>query len=404
MDNLLIDGAHATTWSEVGGAIIDEKIRKKFSKKYGKKREKLREELYADKRAKKFILKNKKLDLGSSSRDMPKFFKSELGMEVPKTEKGQYSVTNDFLDLHTGREPFCGTLKEFRQTDNLLNTFIDGIKEVIHEDGRLHTEFGLTTTETGRLSSKKPNLQNIPKRKSQWIRKMFPAPPGHVMMAFDYKGAEVRGMAMYSKDKTLIREINEDYDSHKEWGIQLLGKGKNKEERKEIRFQGKNGFVFPTYYGASYKSIARNLQLPERKVKKIQDKFFKKYPAIKEWQVKTVDFYKRHGYVETLFGRKRHAPLTYTKIINTPIQGLASDFTLLSLIRAHDAGYEVPLMIHDDITLYVPVEDIEDTFNGVSAIMSDWADFDFVNVPMEVDCEVGYNWCNMFPIKQFLND
>lgn len=403
MDNLLIDGAHATAWSEIGGAIIDEKKRKKFSKKYGKKREELREELLSDKRAKKFIRENKKLDLGSSSRDMPKFFKHELGMDVPKTEKGQYSVTNDFLDLHAGREPFCGMLKEFRQTDNLLNTFIDGIKEVIHEDGKLHTEYGLTTTETGRASSKRPNLQNIPKRNSQWIRKMFIPPPGHVMMALDYKGAEIRGMAMYSKDKTLIREINEDYDSHKEWGIQLLGKGKTDAERKEIRFQGKNGFVFPTYYGASYKSIARNLQLPEKKVKKIQDKFFKKYPAIKEWQLETIDFYKRHGYVETLFGRKRHAPLTYNKIINSPIQGLASDFTLLSWIRAHDAGFTVPLMIHDDITLYVPEDDIENTFNEVSAIMSEWSDFDFVNVPMEVECEVGYNWCNMFPIEQFLN-
>lgn len=400
----MIDGGLATLKSEMAGAVFDMKLQKKLEKKYTKKCAKLKNKLLSDKRAKHFIKRHGKLDLGSSSKDMPKFLKEEFGIKVPKTDKGALSADDAFLQKYVDKHKFIKRLTKYRPADTLLRTFIIGNKECLHDDGLLHTEYGQTTTETGRLSSKKPNLQNQPNRKSKFIREMFPAPKGHVLMASDYTGIEVKGMAMVSFDKVLMKEINEDYDMHTEWGVELLGRGKTDEEKKEIRFQGKNGFVFPSYYGAGPKSIAKNMNLPEDKVRRIQQKFFKKYKGIKQFQEKTIEFYKKNNYVETLFGRKRHAPLTYNQIVNTPIQGLASDLCFLSMIELTKMGYKIPLMIHDDLTLYVPEDEIEETYEVVKEVMTGWyGKLDFVNVPLAIETDIGYDWYHMKPMAKFLN-
>jgi DNA polymerase I-like protein with 3'-5' exonuclease and polymerase domains len=122
------------------------------------------------------------------------------------------------------------------------------------------------------------------------------------------------------------------------------------------------------------------------------------YPFIKRWQKRLKLFYNKNHYVQSLLGRKRYAPLDYNQMINTPIQSLASDFCLLSMIKASREGYKIPLIIHDDITLYVHESEILKTYKRIKKIMTQW-DFDFLNVNMEIECSIGRNWFKQKPLE-----
>jgi len=131
------------------------------------------------------------------------------------------------------------------------------------------------TRAEGRLSSDSPNLQNFPKHDNAFIREMFAVPENHVLMSFDYKGAELRVLAMESKDRELIKQINNGYDMHIEWA----GRLEQAINREVSKHEGKNSFVFPTVYGSSYKSIAKNMGVDEALIEKVQREFFKMFPS-----------------------------------------------------------------------------------------------------------------------------
>ena len=167
------------------------------------------------------------------------------------------------------------------------------------------------------------------------------------------------------------------------------------------RYKAKNGFVFPIIYGASDKTISENMGLPIGLIKDSREEFFNEFDGISIYHKEIIKTYMKNGYIETPFGRRRRAPLSYTQIINYPIQSLMSDFTILSLIEASERSYIIPLIIHDNLTLYVEEKSIIDTYKEIKEIMTGW-DFEFMNVPLEVECKVGENWYEMIPIEEII--
>ena len=393
---LLIEGANATLKSEIEGALIDNDVRENLTQEMFKKNEENIKNINALPEVIKFREEKGKFDF-KSTKDIRLLLFEYLKLKPFKeTAKGFKSVDVKVLKYY-GNIPFCKYLINYRDKATLIATYLEGMKKVTYDDGLIHTNYNVHTTETGRLSSTKPNLQNIPKRKNAFIRKMFIAPKDHYLMAFDFSGAELAAAAMYTKDKRLIKVIKEKHDMHQEWADILA-----KESKKEItRYQGKNGFIFPSIYGSWPKSIARNLEIPDRVALKVQKRFFSEFSRIKLWQNNLIDFYKENLYVESLLGRKRFAPLTINQIINMPLQSLASDFTLLSMIELSKRGYKIPLIIHDDLTFYIHGNDIEKAYKEIVEVMTCW-DFSFINVPLRVDCNIGVNWYEMVPIKDIL--
>jgi len=391
---MMLDGAEATLKSEMKGALIDIDILNKNKKKVQREKQEANLILSRLDEVTKFQkIENKTINLNSTQQVSKVMFDILKLNGAKKTVTGAKSIDAEVLERF-GDVPFCNHLLRYRKASKLLSTYLEGFEDHIYDDGLLHTNYNLTFTETGRLSSDSPNLQNFPKRDNPFVREMFTVPPDHVLMSFDYKGAEVCCMAMESKDRELIRQVNAHYDMHQFWAdrlSQVLTKKIN-------RFDAKNGFVFPSFYGAGFKSIARNLGVHESGVEQSQDELFRMYPFIKRWQKRLKLFYNKNHYVQSLLGRKRYAPLDYNQMINTPIQSLASDFCLLSMIKASREGYKIPLIIHDDITLYVHESEILKTYKRIKKIMTQW-DFDFLNVNMEIECSIGRNWFKQKPLE-----
>ncbi len=396
--DLLLPGSDALLDSERDGVLIDKSVVKDVRHKL------LSKQTVAIKNLKDIIKRNGIVvsDINkmlNSSKQMSNFLFQVLKLKpVKKTDAGANSADQSVLEYYKD-EVFCAILLEYRGLVKLLSTYVDGIDDALYDDGLLHTSFALHLTGTGRSSSSNPNLQNVPKRKNPFIRKMFVAPKNHLIMSFDYSGAEVRCMAMESKDRTLIKYIKEDYDMHHFWAKRI----QEKSGRETKRTEGKSDFIFPSFYGASYKSIAENLSISESIIKRLQGELFEEFPGMKRWQEKVLKFYNENGYVESLFGRRRHAPLDYNQIINTPIQSLAFDFTLLSLIETCKKGYRMCWTIHDDNSYYIHENKVEDSYYEIKEVMTNW-DFPFINVPLKVDCSIGENWFEMIDINEILKD
>ncbi len=401
-DTLLLPGAEALLKSEMDGVLLSKDIMGEVKDRLVEKRESILKDL-------KIFLVNHNIISGDAKKeDVTKALNSTAEISnllftvlklpsIKKTPKGFNCVDKEVLESLQGDQPFCASLLEYRDLMKLISTYLDGLKDVMYDDGLLHPSFNLHLTETGRLSGTNPNMQNIPKRKNSFVREMFVPPKGHVIMSFDYSGAEVRCMAMASRDKTLVKYIKDKYDMHQFWADRI----QEVTGRETIRREGKSDFVFPSFYGASYKSIAKSLNIKEGSCEKLQNELFEEFSGMKKWQEKVTKFFDDNGYIDSLLGRRRYAPLKHNQIINTPIQSLASDFTLLSLIETKKLGYRMCWTIHDDNSYYIPEDKIKDSYEEIKGVMINW-DFDFINVPLEIDCSIGENWFKMISIEEVL--
>ena len=295
---------------------------------------------------------------------------------------------------------------QYRKCDKVLRTYLKPILEATN--GRLHPTFSMNTTETYRSSSEKPNFQNQPTRDDAQaaIRKCFiPStdPPYGEILECDVTGAELRVIAMLSRDKKLLRQIQSGIDIHRLWASILY---EIPEERvtKNQRFYAKQFFVFAIIYGSYYKSAARSLNLDPTHVQRVERQFWKGYRGIKEWQIATEDFYWKHGYVEMPFGFRRHAPLDRKKIINTPVQGTSFHLVLEGIVEAdralQQAGMKTKIIfeIHDSVGL----DAVRSERRRVLLLVNDSIarpKHDWQILPMEVEWKAGPNWYEMETIK-----
>lgn len=312
---------------------------------------------------------------------------------------------------------------EYREINKLKTTYIDPAPGWVYDDGILHTNFNNTVTSTGRLASESPNMQNFPKKKGVWVRELIVPPPNHIFVSIDYGQIEARVLAMASKDPVFSKMIREGYDVHKEWAIKTFDyapealvkttgkKDLNDKTLDEFRSIIKNSLVFPWFYGASEESVGMTLGVNPRVMHKIYEKFWETFKGILKWQERLIKLYEKNGYVETLTGRRRHAPLGKNEIINSPIQGTASDIVVDAMNRLREYAWKTGewqfitrLNVHDELDFFFH----EDTFDEdvvTAANMMCNVPFSFVKgIPIEVEVSIGPSWGELEKVRKFTSD
>lgn len=357
----------------------------------------------------------------ASHKDVERMLTRVLGRNEGLRHDGSYSTDADVLESIGGE--FAGLLLRYRHIAKRLSTYVEpltfeGVKSVLYPDRRVHTSFNTTFTDTGRLSSDSPNLQNFPKRNAEdrEVRRVVVAPPGHLLVSADYGQIEWRGFAMASRDPKLVEYCWSDYDVHRAWAERLVrvNRGLLPEDSdagwKHARHRAKNEWVFPLGYGAEAAAAARSLGLPRRAADRLYAEFWEEFPRWREWQRETREFYAEHGYVTTLTGRRRYGPLNDNMTINSPIQGLAADIVCNAMDRlsweAEETGndsLQAVINIHDDLTFVVPIEtlarDVSTIIRRMVRVPWDW-----VCVPISIEVSCGPNWMDMREIGVFRSD
>lgn len=321
-----------------------------------------------------------------------------------------YSV--DKFALENIQHPLAGLIVRLRNRVKMKSTYVDDLElgkgELIYSDGKLHTNFNTTFTETGRLSSDEPNLQNYPKRNDSWVRKSIVAPPGCLMVAVDYGQLEACTTAMCSKDEYLVHALWNDYDIHMEWAIKAAKKipafGK---ADKAFRALIKNKLTFPAFFGAANESVrdylasATGVDVQQSDIDDLMDEFWGTFSGTKSWQDLTMKRYYDIGYVETMGGWRHRYPLTRNQAINGPVQGTAAEIVCDAMCRLSYMAVSTDnwplhpiLNVHDDLSFFVPEKGLE---NYIEIIVKQMLTFDFkwINTPLSVEVSIGPNWAEL---------
>ncbi len=332
-------------------------------------------------------------------------------LELPGGKKGKtgaYSTGVDILeDLATEHE-LPGRVLDWRQLSKLKSTYTDALQNHINADtGRVHTSYSIAGANTGRLASTDPNLQNIPVRTEEGrrIREAFVAEEGNVLVSLDYSQIELRILAHIADIAALKQAFRDGHDIHAMTASEMFDVPLN-EMTPEVRRQAK-AINFGVIYGISGFGLARNLRIPRSEAQGFIDRYFERFPGIKDYMDETVKFAKAHSYVQTLFGRKINTPEINAKgpgagfakraAINAPIQGTAADVIRRAMIRMPAAIKDMPcrmlLQVHDELIFEVPKDAVDQTVKVVREVMENASDpavkFD---VPLVVDAGQGQNW------------
>lgn len=360
-----------------------------------------------------------------STDDTLRIFETRLkGISTPTISRTKTEGPSvDKRVLETIDHPLAGLIIKLRNRVKMKSTYVDDLElgkgELVYPDGCLHTNFNTTFTETGRISSDAPNLQNYPKRNDSWVRKSIIAPPGHLMVAIDYGQLEACTGAMCSKDEYLVNALWNDYDIHMEWAqkiaqkIPALGPAD-----KAFRSLIKNKMTFPSFFGAANESIrdylasATNFDIQQNDIDDIMDEFWATFSGMKVWQDRLMKRYYECGYVESPQGRRHRYPLTRNQAINMPIQCAAAELVCDAMCRlSHKAvqtgnWYLHPVLnIHDDLSFFIPER--EPLFSeAIEIIIHEMLTFDFkwINVPLGVEVSVGRNWADLKEIGKYYSN
>ena len=333
----------------------------------------------------------------------------KLGYEGGKRGKnGAYATGADILEDLATTHDFPKRVLDWRQLSKLKSTYTDALQDHINPNtGRVHTSYSIAGAVTGRLSSTEPNLQNIPIRTEDGrrIREAFVAESGNVLVSLDYSQIELRILAHIAQIDSLKQAFHDGLDIHAMTASEMFDVPLD-EMTSEIRRQAK-AINFGVIYGISGFGLARNLRIPRSEAQGFIDRYFERFPGIKEYMDKTVKFSKDNSYVETLFGRVIHTPEINAKgpmagfakraAINAPIQGTAADIIRRAMIRVPEAIKDLPakmlLQVHDELLFEVKEEFCEDLIFQVQSIM-EAASLPFLkmDIPLSVDAGRGMNW------------
>ena len=330
----------------------------------------------------------------------------ELMLPSGKKTKTGWSTSADVLDKLKGKHPIVDEILEYRMLTKLKSTYADGLLKVISADGRIHTSFQMTVTDTGRLSSREPNLQNIPIRKQlgAQIRKMFVAAPGMCLVDADYSQIELRLLAHISDDKNMQEAFLSGEDFHavtasKVFNVPL------QDVNSVLRSRAK-AVNFGIVYGISAFSLAQDIGVYPNEAKAFMETYLEKYHGVRDYMKAVVDKAKEDGYVSTIFGRRRALPELKSSnfnvrsfgervALNMPIQGTAADIIKIAMVRVHrrlhDEGLRgrLILQVHDELIVECPEEEREQ----VSAILKDEMENAVkLNVPLTVEVKSGHSW------------
>lgn len=336
------------------------------------------------------------------------FEKLGLPVEYTKKNKTGYSTAVDVLERLAPIAPIVEKILEFRQISKIQSTYAIGLQDWILADGKIHTRYLQDLTQTGRLSSVDPNLQNIPVRLEQGrlIRKAFvPEWEDSVLLSSDYSQIELRVLAHISGDEHLIEAFKRGADIHTSTAMRVFGI-ENPEEVTANDRRNAKAVNFGVVYGISDFGLANNLGISRKEAKDYIDTYFDRFPGIKNYMDQVVREAKDKGYVETLFNRRRELPDINSRnfnlrafaertAINSPIQGSAADILKIAMIRLDEAltigNYKTKMLlqVHDEIVLEVPNEELEIIKELVKEIMEAAIS---LKVPLEADENIGKTW------------
>ena len=330
----------------------------------------------------------------------------KLMLPSGKKTKTGWSTNADVLEKLRGKHPIIEQILDYRMLTKLKSTYADGLLKEISADGRIHTNFQMTVTATGRLSSTEPNLQNIPVRKELGgqIRRMFVASPGKVLVDADYSQIELRLLAHISGDETMIRAFQDGEDIHAVTASQVFDvplsevTGLQRSRAKAVNF----GIV----YGISAFSLAQDIGVFQNEAKAYMDSYFAKYHGVREYMKRIVEQAKHDGYVTTLFGRRRELPELKASnfnvrsfgervALNMPIQGTAADIIKAAMVhvarrmKAEGLQARLLLQVHDELIVECPEQEAE---HVRALLVEEMEHVVAYSVPLDVDAKIGASW------------
>lgn len=341
-----------------------------------------------------------------SPKQLKWMLKEVLGYPVPSTDAATIDMLIDEVESGVITNPqakdFLQAIASVRKNSKYMDTYVQGLRECVCRDMRIRGTFNLHGTETGRLSSSNPNMQNIPRDKK--IKNLLCATPGYKLVQMDYSQAELRVLALLSRDPWLIKVYQDGKDLHDAVATDMFGPNFDKEQRVMAKT-----INFGVAYGRGPGSIAQTFKKSMSEARAIIAKWFKPMPQVKAWIDNRRAMAKRGEPCVTPFGRERHFLITNEEMnhiqneyINTPIQSIASDFTMFSLIeidkflRENNLDARIVTTVHDSII--VEVKDEKDLVDLVAEtcvrIMAE-TPFKYMPdcpVPFKADAEVGYAW------------
>ena len=346
----------------------------------------------------------------NSPQQMQEVLFEDLGLEPVRKTKTGYSTDADTLRELSDEHPVPSMILEHRSLSKLVNTYANKLPELVNEEtGRLHTEFHQTRTETGRLSSSEPNLQNIPIRSEEGrrIREAFVAEDGWRLLSADYSQVELRVLAHVSGDPVMTEAFRQGKDIHSTTAADMFDVPLD-EVDDELRDTAKT-INFGIVYGISAYGLAQRLDIDPDRAQTYIDQYLERYSGVKQYMDDIVEQAREDEFVTTLRGRRRDIPEIHSDdyntrsfaertAINTPIQGSAADLIKIAMIDVHEALNEqnldarLVLQIHDELVLEVPEREMMKVKPIVDGNMSSAMNLD---VPLEVEMHDGKTWAEV---------
>ncbi|KRC23662.1 DNA polymerase I [Acidovorax sp. Root217] len=344
----------------------------------------------------------------SSPKQLGEIFFDKLGMPVvKKTATGARSTDEEVLEKLAEDYPLPAKLLEHRGLVKLKGTYTDKLAQLaLPRTGRVHTHYAQAVAVTGRLSSNDPNLQNIPIRtpEGRRVREAFVAPAGSVIASADYSQIELRIMAHISGDHSLLHAFHAGLDVHRATAAEVFGVEVDQVTSEQRRYA--KVINFGLIYGMSSFGLAKNLGIETKAAAAYIDKYFQRYPGVKQYMDETKAAAKSMGYVETVFGRRLYLPEINSPngprrsgaeraAINAPMQGTAADLIKLAMVAvqkeldAHKPGIKMIMQVHDELVFELPEGEVDWVRSHIPRLMAEVA---ALKVPLLAEVGVGPNW------------
>lgn len=318
----------------------------------------------------------------SSTKQLAVILFEKLKMPHGRKTKSGFSTDHDVLAKLGKEHKIARDLIEHRELAKLRSTYTEALLNLIDpNDGRIHSRFNAAVASTGRLSSTNPNLQNIPVRteRGRAVRTAFVAPKGSSLISADYSQIELRILAHFSEDPGLIRAFDEDLDIHLATASEIFGL-KLSDVTPDHRRIAK-AVNFGLAYGMTAFGLAENLEIPREEASALVKSYFSKFGRVRDYMTHTVEFAKSHGFVETLFGRRRYLPeindsrqqlrnFAERAAINAPIQGTAADLVKMAMIKTKSLESAILLLqVHDELVFECPTSLVPEVSKKIENLM-----------------------------------
>ena len=396
---LEIDSSEALYRVERNGVLIDAATLAAQSHALGQRIMQLESEAH--------LLAGQPFNLGSP-KQIGEIFFVKLGLPViKKTATGAPSTDEEVLEKLAEDFPLPAKILEHRGLSKLKGTYTDKLAQLAHpRTGRVHTHYAQAVAITGRLSSNDPNLQNIPIRtlEGRRVREAFVAPAGSVIASADYSQIELRIMAHLSGDEALLRAFTEGLDVHRATAAEVFSLAPEQVSSEQRRYA--KVINFGLIYGMSAFGLARSLGIDNTAARNYIDRYFQRYPGVKNYMDETRLSAKARGYVETVFGRRLYLPEINSpngprrggaerQAINAPMQGTAADLIKLSMVKvqhvldAQQRGTRMIMQVHDELVFEVPGSEVEWVRAEIPRLMASVAE---LKVPLLAEIGFGPNW------------